>query len=135
MSFIKKIISNLLIYKIYDFIKSIFIYRKDYKLVGDTLYSHEFKIVILKYLKCELDKDWIGRLYGIVNPNLDINGNIDISSMTVNDSNFIRDKQSPDSEFEYFSKITQLLRASTIKQDLVFFVKLDLIVKKEIYLI
>ena len=77
----QKFFSFFLIYKIFAFIESVISYIKDYRLISDTLYSREFKTVIMKYLKCELDKDWLGRLYGIVNPNIDINGHLDISSM------------------------------------------------------
>ena len=83
MKVIRKIFSNLLIGKIYNFIISIFYYIKDYNLISETLYSREFKKVIMKYLKCELDKDWLGRLYGVINPNIDINGNLDVTSMIV----------------------------------------------------
>jgi len=83
MKFIRKLFSNFLLYKIYNFIASIFYYIKDYNLISDTLYSREFKKVIMKYLKCELNKDWLGRLYGIINPNIDINGNLDVTSMIV----------------------------------------------------
>ena len=77
----QKFFSNFLIYKIIAFIQSIFNYIHDYKLISDTLYSRQFNMVIMKYLRCELDKDWLGRLYGIVNPIIDINGKLDISSM------------------------------------------------------
>ena len=77
----KKVLSIFLTYKIIEFIRSIVTYIKDYKLISDTFYSYHFKKVIIKYLKCELDKDWLGRLYGVINPNIDINGNIDVSSM------------------------------------------------------
>lgn len=77
----QKFFSNFLIYKIIAFIQSIFSYIHDYKLISDTLYSRQFNMVIMKYLRCELDKDWLGRLYGIVNPIIDINGKLDISSM------------------------------------------------------
>lgn len=76
-----KFFSNFLIYKIFEFLQSIITYIHDYRLISDTLYSRQFNMVIMKYLKCELDKDWLGRLYGIVNPIIDINGHIDISSM------------------------------------------------------
>lgn len=89
MSILKKLWQKTLIYKTYDFIRSISTYIKDYNYISDTLYSHEFKGVIMKYLKCKLDKDWIGRLYGIINPNIDINGNLDITSIIIemDDSN------------------------------------------------
>ena len=79
MKLIKKILSNFLIYKILAFFESIYTYFKDYNLISDTLYSREFKLVIKKYLKCDIDKDWIGRLYGVINPNIDINGKLDIA--------------------------------------------------------
>ena len=95
MKFIRKIFSNLLVYKIYNFIASIVYYAKDYSLISDTLYSREFKKVIMKYLKCELDKDWLGRLYGIINPNIDINGKLDVTSMIIelDDSNTNNESQ------------------------------------------
>ena len=77
----QKFFSNFLIYKIFAFIQSIIAYIQDYKLISNTLYSREFHGIMMKYLKCELDKDWIGRLYGILNPNLDINGRVDVSSV------------------------------------------------------
>jgi len=88
MKFLKKIFSNLLIYKLYSLFESIIYYVRDYNLVSETLYSREFKKVIMKYLKCELDKDWLGRLYGIINPNIDINGNIDVTSMIIEIDDF-----------------------------------------------
>lgn len=83
MKILKKLMSKFLLYKIYLFIESIFFYVKDYNLISETLYSPQFKKVIMKYLKCELDKDWLGRLYGVINPNIDINGNLDVTSMIV----------------------------------------------------
>jgi len=79
----QKFFSNFLIYKLFAFIESIINYIKDYKLISDTLYSRQFNLVIMKYLKCELNKDWLGRLYGVINPNLDINGKIDISNVII----------------------------------------------------
>lgn len=83
MKFLKKIISWTLIYKILAFFESTYYYMRDRHLIKDTLYSHEFKFVIKKYIKCDLDKDWLGRLYGVINPYIDINGKLDISTMIV----------------------------------------------------
>ena len=83
MKFLKKILSKFLIYKIFAFIESLINYYKDYNLISDTLYSYQFKTVLNKYLNCEFEKDWLGRLYGVINPNIDINGNIDISSIII----------------------------------------------------
>ena len=69
------------IYKFYSVIRDTIYYFRDYRLVSDTLYSDAFKRVIKKYLNLNLKKDWIGRLYGVLNPNIDINGNIDFNNM------------------------------------------------------
>lgn len=78
-----KIFYKTLIYKTYDCIKSVFIYIKDYLYISDTLYSNEFKLVLKRYLNLNVKKDWIGRLYGILNPNIDINGNININNVII----------------------------------------------------
>lgn len=83
MKIIKSIFSVFLTYKVFAFIESIFYYIRDYNRLSDFFYGDNFKRIILKYLRCELKKDWIGRLYGIINPNLDIEGNLDISSMVI----------------------------------------------------
>lgn len=71
------------IYKTYQFIKSIFIYRKDKKLIGDTLYSDEFKLVLKRYLNLNIKKDWLGRLYGVINPLIDIDGKFNVNNMVI----------------------------------------------------
>lgn len=40
-------------------------------------------MVIAKYLNVQLDKDWLGRLYGVINPNMDINGNLNVSNVII----------------------------------------------------
>ena len=62
-------------------VKDIYYYIKDYNYISDTLYSDAFSLVLKRYLNLEVDKDWIGRLYGIINPNVDINGNFNINNM------------------------------------------------------
>lgn len=83
MKLIKKFLSIFLIYKILSFIESLYYYNKDYNLISDVFYGDEFKNTIKKYLKCDLSKDWIGRLYGVINPNIDINGNLDVSGIII----------------------------------------------------
>ena len=56
-----------------SFISDAYQYNKDLKYIGDTLYSDELKLVLKKYLKTDFRKDWIGRLYGVVNPNISDN--------------------------------------------------------------
>ena len=58
-------------------------YRKDIRLIGDTLYSDAFKLVLKRYLKTDVRKDWLGRLYGVVNPTINENGQFDINSMII----------------------------------------------------
>lgn len=58
-------------------------YIKDYEYISDTLYSEAFKIVLKEYLNVNIRKDWIGRLYGVINPNIDMNGKFDITKTII----------------------------------------------------
>lgn len=69
-----------LIYKSYNFFKNLFYYIKDRFTIGKTLYSQDFKDIIYKYLNVKLKCDWIGRLYGIANPDLNKDGKFDINN-------------------------------------------------------
>lgn len=80
MVFLKNIFKALWIGKLFYTIKSLYIYIKSYDFIHDTLYSEDFNNIIEKYLHVSLQKDWIGRLYGVINPNIDIKGKFDISS-------------------------------------------------------
>lgn len=64
-------------------IKYIYYYISDYNYISDTLYSDAFKLVLKRYLNLDVSKDWIGRLYGIINPNIDINGNFNINNVII----------------------------------------------------
>lgn len=78
-----KLFKHTTIYKLYNFIRQWRNYSKINRTVGKTFYSPEFNLLISKYLKVNLREDWIGRLYGVINPTIDINGNIDLSSMVI----------------------------------------------------
>lgn len=80
MKFIRKFFGWTLTYKTLAFIEGVYTYIKDYYYISDTLYSAEFKAVIKRYLYITLSKDWIGRLYGVINPNIDINGKFDFNN-------------------------------------------------------
>lgn len=80
MKFIQKFFGWTLTYKTLALLEGLFTYIKDYYYISDTLYSAEFKAVIKRYLYIELRKDWIGRLYGVINPNIDINGKYDFNN-------------------------------------------------------
>ena len=64
-------------------IKSLYNYIKDYEYISDTLYSEAFKLVLKEYLNVDIRKDWIGRLYGIVNPNINEEGKFDITRTVI----------------------------------------------------
>lgn len=80
---LSKIFKRTTLYKCYDFFSSWYQYNKLKKSVGRTFYSDEFKLIISKYLKTYLKEDWIGRLYGVINPAVNIDGNLDFSSMII----------------------------------------------------
>ena len=72
-----------IITKLIVFFQSVVRYIKDYNRVSDFLYSDNFKEMLKKYLNLEVQKDWIGRLYGIINPNLDIDNKFNVNTMII----------------------------------------------------
>lgn len=83
MKFFKALVSWTLTYKILAMFEALYYYIKERNIISETFYSHHFLMIIKKYLKCDLEKDWLGRLYGVINPYIDINGKLDITSMIV----------------------------------------------------
>lgn len=79
----KQVYTHTLIYKVFAFFRCMMEYFKDLSYISDTLYSKEFSIVLKRYLHTDFSKDWIGRLYGVVNPMIDINGNLDVSGTII----------------------------------------------------
>lgn len=79
MKFFKDLLGNLLIGRICKTISSLRDYLKDYEYISESFYSDAFKIVIKEYLNVNIKKDWIGRLYGIANPNISKEGQFDIT--------------------------------------------------------
>lgn len=57
--------------------------RKDHKKYGKIFYGGMFTTIVKKYLNVDLTSDWIGRLYGVINPNIDINGKFDPATMII----------------------------------------------------
>lgn len=80
---IKNLFKWTLTFKLFNMIYCLYLYIRDYNYIKDTLYSENLKIVLKKYLKINIKKDWIGRLYGVINPDIDINGNFDINSVII----------------------------------------------------
>lgn len=72
-----------ILYRSYDLVRSFIRYRKTRNLIKDVFYGDDFKYVVQTYLNLELDKDWIGRLYGVINPNVDISGNLDVRNVII----------------------------------------------------
>ena len=79
MSLIKKS----LIYKVIDMFESLYYYVKHYKTIKDILYGDEFKKLLKEYINIDIRKDWIGRLYGVINPNIDKNGKLDVNNTII----------------------------------------------------
>lgn len=83
-SVLKTIFNISLTGKILLFFKSIYQYTKDYNYVSDAFYSEDgFKKIVKNYLHIELEKDWIGRLYGVINPTIDIDGKFNINNVII----------------------------------------------------
>lgn len=80
---LNKLIQLSLLYKVTKCITSIYTYINDYLKLSEFIYSDTFKGLLKKYIHINLKKDWLGRLYGVINPNIDINGNYDISSTII----------------------------------------------------
>ena len=83
MKLLKKLFSHTLLYKIYLNFVLLKEYIYDYDYVSESLYSEAFYKILEKYLNLKVKKDWIGRIYGIINPNLDINGNVNFANTII----------------------------------------------------
>lgn len=83
MNIFQKLFEQTLTYKLSQSIYYTYKYIKDYHYVADTFYSDAFKTVLKKYLNIDVDVDWLGRLYGVINPLIDINGKININNMVI----------------------------------------------------
>ena len=80
---LKKIGSNTLTWRLVMLVQSIYRYITDMSYISDTLYSKEFLTVLNQYLRISIKKDWIGRLYGVINPYIDIDGKIDFNNTII----------------------------------------------------
>lgn len=80
---LKKIGSNTLTWRLVMSVQSIYRYITDMSYISDTLYSKEFLTVLKRYLRISIKKDWIGRLYGVINPYIDIDGKIDFNNTII----------------------------------------------------
>lgn len=85
MNIFKKTLS----YKIYDTFITLYYYIKTVFTIKSVFYTQEFISLLNTYLNTNIKKDWIGRLYGVVNPNIDKNGNFSINNtiLEIDDEN------------------------------------------------
>lgn len=83
MKFFKNIFQHTLIYKFYNIFVSLSQYIKDYNIVSDYLYSDDFNTILRRYLNKSFKKDWIGRLYAVINPNIDIDGKLNFNNTII----------------------------------------------------
>lgn len=79
----KKLWYKTWIYKTQSLIKSYKEYRHDKKKIKSVFYSKDFALILKKYLNIDIRKDWIGRLYGVINPQIDSEGFLDISNTII----------------------------------------------------
>ena len=100
MKFFRDLFYNTLTGKIVKTIKSLYDYFKDYDYIADTFYSEAFKIVLKEYLNVDIRKDWIGRLYGVINPNIDQDGKYNPNN-TIIELNDNYKKKHPNASQEY----------------------------------
>lgn len=110
------IISLTLCYKIYDTCRNLIYYIKDYNTISDTFYSDELKTLLKKYLNINIHKDWIGRLYGVINPNIDIKGNFNINNtiIEIDGNNTNSDEYVKNWAYKQLSLIGQLFRIQNL---------------------
>jgi len=83
MNIFTRLLSLTLTYQIGNLIKSVYDYIKESKTVGKILHSDDFNKILTKYLHIDFDEDWIGRVYGIINPLIDIDGKINFNNQII----------------------------------------------------
>lgn len=83
MGFFGKLFNKTLTGKFIHTVSATIQYIKDYNLVEETFHSKEFMFVLRKYLNVPFKKDWIGRLYAVINPNINIDGNLDFNNAII----------------------------------------------------
>lgn len=80
---LEKIGTNTLTWQLILLVQSIYRYITDLSYISETLYSKQFLAVLKQYLRINVKKDWIGRLYGVINPYIDIDGKIDFNNTII----------------------------------------------------
>lgn len=80
---IKLILSFSLIYQFFELLRNIFEYIKESRSVGKVLHSEDFRNVLRRYLYVDFDEDWLGRVYGVINPLIDIDGKVNFNNQII----------------------------------------------------
>lgn len=83
MKFLKKLFYHTLTYKFYNVFATLHQFLKAYDIVAESLYSPGFLTLLKRYLNKEFRKDWLGRLYAVINPNIDINGKFNFNNTII----------------------------------------------------
>ena len=83
MGLISTLWRNSIFYSTYKYIKIKKVFNNNIEKYGETFYGKTFRDVVKKYMNISLEKDWIGRLYGVANPRIDSNGKFDPSTMII----------------------------------------------------
>ena len=81
MKLIRKFINWTLVSSLIRAIYWTFCYIKDWRLVEESLHGNGFRSLLKHYLKMDSRIDWLGRVYGVVNPAINEKGEFDYNGM------------------------------------------------------
>lgn len=81
MKLIRKFTNWTLISSLIRAIYWTFCYIKDWRLVEESLHGDGFRSLLKHYLKMDSRIDWLGRVYGVVNPAINEKGEFDYNGM------------------------------------------------------
>lgn len=83
MKLLTKLFRNTLSYKFFNVFATMYEYARDYGRISDVFYEDSFKLMIKRYLNVDIETDWIGRHYAVINPNIDINGKLNFNNTII----------------------------------------------------
>lgn len=83
MNILKRLWHKTFTYKLCDMCASFIYYIRDKNAIYDVFYGDDFKMLLKQYLNTDFDKDWLGRLYGVINPVIDIDGHFNINNTII----------------------------------------------------
>lgn len=70
-------------YNLFNLLRYTAQYIEDKIKIGDILYGEFFIGLLQKYLNVKIQEDWIGRLYGVINPMINFKGQLDVNNMII----------------------------------------------------